>query len=725
VGLDAPDPVAVEAGEYHSCAIRTDGTPTCWGWGDDGQTTIPAGTGTVTAITAGLYHTCAIRTDGTPTCWGSDQSGQTTVPDGVGTVTAIAAGSYHTCAIRTDGTPTCWGHAAYGQATIPVGTGTVTAIAAGRQHTCAIRTDDTPTCWGSNDGGQSTIPAGTGTVTAITAGLFHTCAIRSDGTPTCWGSDQSGQTTVPDGVGTVTAIAAGSYHSCAIRSPGWPICWGDDSEGQTPVAAGTVTAITAGTVHTCAIRDVGSLVCWGANTFDETSPRLRWFGPHTFAVGENATGTFTSFMSPAVVSVTAGTPPAGTTIDETTGALTGTPTAPGTTSVTVEATNGIFSPTVTQTFTVFDTVVTSAPAPVTSNPSPSVTFDTTPPGLFAIFRCAVDGGAPTICTSPFTPTGLGEGPHTVAVTATVPATTGPIFDNWTWTTDPVPATATWTLDTTAPGVTIGSGPDDPTSDPDASITFSSPDATATFACALDGGLPQACASPFSATGLEVGTHTFSVVATDAAGNTSSTATWTWTVDEPPPPPCDTSAFTDLPASNPFCDEITWMVREGITSGYPDGSFRPAAPISRQAMAAFLYRYRGEPAPSGPCDTTGGFSDVPASHTFCHQIMWMVREGITAGYSDGTFRPTSAVSRQAVAAFLYRFAEQPAPSGACDTTGGFGDVPASHAFCHQIMWMVREEITGGYSDGTFRPTAPISRQAMAAFLYRYDQRLDIE
>jgi hypothetical protein len=48
-------------------------------------------------------------------------------------------------------------------------------------------------------------------------------------------------------------------------------------------------------------------------------------------------------------------------------------------------------------------------------------------------------------------------------------------------------------------------------------------------------------------------------------------------------------FSDVNASHPFYDEIEWLADTGITSGYPDGTFRPGAPVTRQAMAAYLER----------------------------------------------------------------------------------------------------------------------------------------
>src|SRR5690606_25762688 len=93
----------------------------------------------------------------------------------------------------------------------------------------------------------------------------------------------------------------------------------------------------------------------------------------------------------------------------------------------------------------------------------------------------------------------------------------------------------------------------------------------------------------------------------------------------PPAPCATRPFPDVPTTSSFCADIEWLVAEGIAGGYPDGTFKPTNPVSRQAMAAFLYRYTGQPEPTGACNTSGGFPDVPASHQFCHEIMWMVGE----------------------------------------------------------------------------------------------------
>ena len=53
-----------------------------------------------------------------------------------------------------------------------------------------------------------------------------------------------------------------------------------------------------------------------------------------------------------------------------------------------------------------------------------------------------------------------------------------------------------------------------------------------------------------------------------------------------------SPFRDVHPSDPFYREITWLASKGITRGWGDGTFRPVEPIHRDAMAAFVYRFRG-------------------------------------------------------------------------------------------------------------------------------------
>lgn len=173
-------------------------------------------------------------------------------------------------------------------------------------------------------------------------------------------------------------------------------------------------------------------------------------------------------------------------------------------------------------------------------------------------------------------------------------------------------------------------------------------------------------------------------------------------------------FSDVAGSHPFVTEIGWLVGSSITTGYGDGTFRPTAPVTRQAIAAFLYRFKEASGFTAPA--TPSFTDVPPSHPFYEEIEWMVAQGIATGYGDGTFRPTATVSRQAASAFITRLEILNPPAHPFMQV--FTDVPPDHPFAGEIEVMVTQGIAGGYQDGTFRPSAPVTRQALAAFLQRF-------
>jgi large repetitive protein len=170
-----------------------------------------------------------------------------------------------------------------------------------------------------------------------------------------------------------------------------------------------------------------------------------------------------------------------------------------------------------------ETSVTSGPPNPASSRDATIFISTNEPG--AGLECKLDGGSFTVCTSPVGYLGLIEGPHTVQARATDAA--GNV--------DPSPATFSWTVDVTAPNTTIDDGPSSVTNTGNATLTFSSGDATAVFQCQLDGAGYAACASPRTYAGLPDGPHTFNVRARDPAGNADATpAARTWTIDTVPP-----------------------------------------------------------------------------------------------------------------------------------------------------------------------------------------------
>jgi Tol biopolymer transport system component len=178
-------------------------------------------------------------------------------------------------------------------------------------------------------------------------------------------------------------------------------------------------------------------------------------------------------------------------------------------------------------------------------------------------------------------------------------------------------------------------------------------------------------------------------------------------------------FTDVPTGHVFFGEIGWMAETGISTGYQPGpTYRPAAVVTRGAMAAFLFRLAGQDLDDVEPPATPTFRDVGQDHPFFLEIEWMADAGVTTGHPDGTYRFAEPVSRGAMSAFLYRLAGEPAVT--LPPSPSFLDVGAGHPFVRPIQWMYEEGISSGY--GTvqgyeYRPAEPVTRQAMSAFLQR--------
>ena len=190
--------VAVTAGAYHSCALLGNGSAACWGYNNDGETgTSPSpfntlsisarqldaatGAGTIGTTAQGGWHTCAVLTNGSVSCWGFNGHGElgngsTFSPQPLGTpvtasplslATSVAAGGYHTCAIA-GGAVMCWGaneSAQLGRGVfggdllVPAAvSGTpppALSVDAGAYHTCAVFSGaDDVRCWGRNTEGE-------------------------------------------------------------------------------------------------------------------------------------------------------------------------------------------------------------------------------------------------------------------------------------------------------------------------------------------------------------------------------------------------------------------------------------------------------------------------------------------------------------------------------------------------------------------------------------------
>jgi serine protease len=189
------------------------------------------------------------------------------------------------------------------------------------------------------------------------------------------------------------------------------------------------------------------------------------------------------------------------------------------------------------------------------------------------------------------------------------------------------------------------------------------------------------------------------------------------------------AFADVGPDTVFFSEINWMASAGISRGWAEAdgtrTYRPAQPVNRDQMAAFLYRLAGSPDFVPPA--VSPFADISTQHPFYKEIAWLSAAGISRGWSEPndtrTFRPAEAVHRDQMAAFLYRHAGSPDFVPLAQPP--FADVTPDNPFYREISWVWKTGISRGWgeADGTrtFRPSESILRDQMAAFMYRYATR----
>jgi hypothetical protein len=163
-------------------------------------------------------------------------------------------------------------------------------------------------------------------------------------------------------------------------------------------------------------------------------------------------------------------------------------------------------------------------------------------------------------------------------------------------------------------------------------------------------------------------------------------------------------FSDLDQTT-HAESIRLVAEDGITGGYPDGTFRPREDVRRDQMATFLARaLRLDPRPAS-------FPDVPSDSVHAQNVGAIAHAGITSGFADGTYRPLEFVTRGQMATFLAAGLNLPPGSAS------FDDVPSGYVHARAIAALASSGITAGFPDGTYRPNQLVKRDQMAAFLAR--------
>ena len=369
------------------------------------------------------------------------------------------------------------------------------------------------------------------------------------------------------------------------------------------------------------------------------------------------------------------------------GTISGTPTAAGTYSFTVTATNDYgsdskeFTLTIDQQGTIHVTSVsldktsleltegetarlTATVLPETAT-NRNVTWSSNAPGV-----ATVDSSGKVTAVAPGTATitvTTQDGNHTAACTVTVSSYLPPANPNYRITVEATQG-GTVTADPTAAkaGATVTLTPA-----PDRGYRVGSVAVTDRFGDAV------------AVTEQADGTYTFTMP--------NGQVTVTVTFAETPLP------FTDVMEGDWFYDAVVYAYETGLMDGVGDNLFAPNSQTTRAQLVTILHRLAGEPEPGGD----SGFSDVAAGTWYTDAVAWAAENGIVNGTTDTTFAPGEDITREQLVTVLYRYAESKGydVSASADLSG-YPDAGQVQDYAQPAMaWAVAENIIQGMEDGT--------------------------
>lgn len=178
-------------------------------------------------------------------------------------------------------------------------------------------------------------------------------------------------------------------------------------------------------------------------------------------------------------------------------------------------------------------------------------------------------------------------------------------------------------------------------------------------------------------------------------------------------------FTDVPATSWYRDFVQYVYDHALMSGVSKTEFRPNGTLTRAQVAQILYNQAGSP------DVTGDsrFTDVKSTAWYYRAVTWAAENHVVSGYTDGTFRPNQAITRQEVAVMLYSRAGRPAVSGSLN--GVFADSGAVAGWAKNAMiWAYQNQILSGERVGDnlyLRPANHATRAQAAVMITRYVER----
>ncbi len=185
--------------------------------------------------------------------------------------------------------------------------------------------------------------------------------------------------------------------------------------------------------------------------------------------------------------------------------------------------------------------------------------------------------------------------------------------------------------------------------------------------------------------------------------------------EPQPSEPETPEFSDVEKGSWYDSSVSFMVEKGLMYGVGNGRFNPTGDVTRAMLVTILYRVEGSPSVEG---MSNPFTDVPKSW-FTDAVIWAAGNGIVSGVGQGRFAPDTPITREQIAAILYRYEGQPQVSG---SLSAFTDGSKVSSYARTSMiWATGVGLISGVGGGRLAPGDTATRAQIAAILTRYLQR----
>ena len=174
-------------------------------------------------------------------------------------------------------------------------------------------------------------------------------------------------------------------------------------------------------------------------------------------------------------------------------------------------------------------------------------------------------------------------------------------------------------------------------------------------------------------------------------------------------------FTDVSTSDWFYDDVAFVYENGLFSGTDSRSFSPNASMTRAMLVTVLYRLEGEPTVTG----RSSFTDVRSGAYYEKAVIWAAANGIVTGTDSTSFSPDAKVTREQLAAILYRYAQyRKLDTDASARLNSFTDADSVSAYASEALgWAVSEGLINGAS-GKLMPKGDATRAQVAAILHRF-------